>query len=112
MHGAGIFPLRLGRFWRVRDRRHRLGLHVLLWCGAELSSAALATEVSFGSLMLNACRRLRRIDLHPAHGIVLFSLLHSAIVALFAHFNLYISALSAPMTNGCRTRRESRRVPQ
>jgi hypothetical protein len=45
--------------------------------------------------MLNACRCLQGIDLHPAYGIVLFSLLHSAIVVLFAHFNLYLSAHGA-----------------
>ena len=58
-------------------------------------SAIQWTALSSGSLMLNACRCLQGIDLHPAYGIVLFSLLHSAIVALFVHFNLYLSAQQA-----------------
>jgi hypothetical protein len=45
--------------------------------------------------MFNACRSFRGIDLHPAHGIVLFSLLHLLIVTPLTHFYLYLSAQGA-----------------
>ena len=41
--------------------------------------------------MFNACRSFRGIDLHPANGIVLFSLLHLSIVTQFTHINLCFS---------------------
>ena len=107
MHGAGVFPLRLGLGRRVRGSCVRLGLRVLLRRGAELGGAALAAEEDGGPLMINACRRLGGINLHPAYGIVLLSLLHGLIVGLVAQFDLYLSALSVPMTNGCRQQPEA-----
>jgi hypothetical protein len=56
--------------------------------------------------MVKARRRFRGIDHHPAYGIVHPSLLHGLIVGLFGQFDLCLSALSAPKTNGCRTRRK------
>ena len=52
---------------------------------------AVIRAASCDALVLDACRRLRGIDLHPAYGIVLFSLLHGAIMAVFAHFALFHS---------------------
>jgi hypothetical protein len=46
-------------------------------------------------MMFNACRCLRRIDLHTAYWIARFSLLHGAIVARTAYFDLSLSALRA-----------------
>jgi hypothetical protein len=45
--------------------------------------------------MFSACRSLRRIDLHPANGVVLFSLLHLSIVNLYAHLYLCLSEQGA-----------------
>jgi hypothetical protein len=39
--------------------------------------------------VVKACRRLRWIDGHSANGIVIFSMLHRAIVDLYIHFGLY-----------------------
>jgi hypothetical protein len=41
--------------------------------------------------MFDAGRRLREIDLHPAHRIAFFRLLHGAIMTVFAHFALFRS---------------------
>jgi hypothetical protein len=41
--------------------------------------------------MVDACRRFRWIDLHPAYRIAFFGLLHGAIMAVFAHFALFHS---------------------
>jgi hypothetical protein len=41
--------------------------------------------------MFNSCRGFRWIDLHPAYGIVFSSLLHGAIMTVFAHFALFHS---------------------
>jgi hypothetical protein len=91
MHRAGVFPLRLGFRRRVRRNCVWLGLHILLWRGAELCGATLTAKVDCCTLMFSACRSLRRIDLHPANGVVLFSLLHLSIVNLFAHVYLCLS---------------------
>ena len=40
----------------------------------------------------NGLARTDTIDLHPANGVVLFSLLHLSIVNLFAHLSLCLSA--------------------
>jgi hypothetical protein len=59
--------------------------------------------------MFNAVRSFQRINLHPTYGIVLFSIWHSAIVGLFAHFDLFLSALEGGLTtNDCPTQREIR----
>ena len=49
-------------------------------------------------MMFNARRSLLGLDLHPAHGVVLFSLLHLLIVTPFTHFNLCLSAHGAGAT--------------
>jgi hypothetical protein len=64
---------------------------VLLRRGAKLRCASLAAEVDSDTLVLGACRRFRWIELHPAHRIAFFSLLHMAIVTVFAHFALFQS---------------------
>jgi len=95
MHGAGVFPLSRGLCWRLRMDCIRPRLRVLLRRVAKLGGAALATEVDHGAMMFNACRCLRRIDLHTAYWIARFSLLHGAIVARTAYFDLSLSALRA-----------------
>jgi len=92
MHWAGVFSLRFGfRRWMRRSCAW-LGLHILLWRGSEPCSTTLTTEVDSCAMMFNACRSFRGIDLHPAHGVTLFSLLHFLIVTPFTHFYLCLSA--------------------
>jgi hypothetical protein len=78
-------------------RRHciGLGLPILLWRGAELCGATPTAKVDCCALTFSACRSLRRIDLHPANGVVLFSLLHLSIVNLFAYLYLCLSEQGA-----------------
>jgi hypothetical protein len=48
-------------------------------------------QIGFASLPLTVAaqaRRFRRIDLHPAYGIVQISLLHGSIVDLFAQLDV------------------------
>ena len=86
MHRTGVFPLRCGLSRRMRRSCVRLDRRVLLWCSTKLRGAHLAAEVDSRSPMFNARRRVRGIDLHPAHRIAFFSPLHGAIMAVFAHF--------------------------
>ena len=85
--------MRLGLGWLLRGSRVRFGLQVLLRRSTELGGTALAAEVDGYTPVVNACRRLRRIDPHPANGIEHFGLLHSSIVDLFARFGLCPFAL-------------------
>jgi hypothetical protein len=92
MHRAGVSLLRLSFCRRVRRGCVWLGPHILLWRGAELCGTTLTTEVDSCAMVFNASRSFRGIDLHPAHAVVLFCLLHLSIVTLFTHFNLCLSA--------------------
>src|ERR1035437_3707955 len=71
----------------LRGSTHESGSAII----RPVSALMYGETLNASSLMLNACRCLQGIDLHPAYGIVLFSLLHGLILGLVAEFDLYIS---------------------
>ena len=83
--------------WPFKTIRKIDGTGIASRCVGAASGLAFAAEVDCGALIFHARRRSCWIDLHPANGIVFFSL-HSAILSLFAHLDLYLSALPVSMT--------------